>query len=180
MRTVAVNSRKGQSTDWVDDIVGFWQEENPELDVTTKALSLRLRRAAHLLEQALRQELAGLDVEMWELEMLLALRRAPGLRRGAGELLREARVTSGAITNRLSRLEGHGWVRRDVDPSDRRQVLVTLTDAGLARADELIAVKNSAEQRFYSGMPRRTLERLGHDLRTLLAAVDAEGGADRL
>jgi DNA-binding MarR family transcriptional regulator len=171
---VVVNSPTGHQSDRIDEVVEFWRRENPELDVTTKTLSMRLRTAAHLQEQALRRELVGLDVEMWEVEMLLALRRAPGGQRSAGELLREARVTSGAITNRISRLESHGWVRRDVDPADRRQVLVTLTPAGQARADEVIAAKNSAEQRFYGRMPRKTLERLGNDLRTLLATVEAD------
>jgi DNA-binding MarR family transcriptional regulator len=176
---VVVNSPTGQQTDRIDEIVEFWRQENPDLDVTTKTLSMRLRTVAHLQEQALRRDLAVLGVEMWEVEMLLALRRASGAQRTAGELLREARITSGAITNRLSRLESHGWVRRDVDPGDRRQVLVTLTPAGWARADELIAAKNSAEQRFYAKMPRKTLERLGHDLRTLLATVEARDPSAR-
>jgi len=88
----------------------------------------------------------------------------PEYRASAGELGRECQVTSGAITNRLGRLEQRGWVRRDVDLSDRRQVLVTLTEAGHARVAELIAAKSVAERRFFADLDRGALERMNADL----------------
>lgn len=45
----------------------------------------------------------------------------------AGELARELRLTSGAVTALIDRLEGAGYLRRVPDPSDRRRVLVELT-----------------------------------------------------
>lgn len=157
--------------DEVDRVVGFWKEENPQLDVTTKAITMRLRRASQHLERAVRSNLAdsGVD-EYWEIEVLLALRRSPDHRANAGELARECKVTSGAITNRISRLEKRGWVRRDVDPDDRRQVLVSLTATGLAQADHIIAMKTQAERWAFDGIDRGLLERMSRDLRTLLLA----------
>ena len=81
-------------------------------------------------------------------------------------------MTSGAITNRISRLEKRGWVRRDVDPEDRRQVLVSLTTAGLAQADHIIAMKTQAERWAFDGVDRELLERIARDLRTLLLDFD--------
>ncbi len=159
--------------DDIDRVIGFWKDENPQLDVTTKAVAMRLRRASQHLERAVRSNLAesGVD-EYWELEVLLTLRRAPDQRANAGELGRECQVTSGAITNRISRLEKRGWVRRDVDPDDRRQVLVSLTTAGLAQADHIIAMKTQAERWAFDGVDRELLERIARDLRTLLLAFD--------
>jgi DNA-binding MarR family transcriptional regulator len=159
--------------DDVDRVVAFWKEENPQLDVTTKAVGMRLRRASQHLERAVRSNLAdsGVD-EYWELEVLLTLRRAPGFRANAGELGRECQVTSGAITNRISRLEKRGWVRRDVDPDDRRQVLVNLTTAGLAQADHIIAMKTQVERWAFEDVDRELLERIARDLRTLLLAFE--------
>lgn len=159
--------------DDIDRVVGFWRKENPQLDVTTKALSMRLRRASQHLERATRSNLAdsGVD-EYWEIEVLLALRRAPQHRASAGDLGRECQVTSGAMTNRISRLEKRDWVRRDVDPDDRRQVLVSLTAGGLVQADHIIAMKTQAERWAFDGIDRTLLERLARDLRTLLLAFD--------
>ena len=161
--------------DDIDRVVRFWKDENPQLDVTTKAIAMRVRRVSQHLERAVRCNLAdsGVD-EYWELEVLLTLRRAPEHRVNAGELGRECQVTSGAITNRISRLEKRGWVRRDVDPDDRRQVLVSLTPDGLARADHIIAMKNQAEQLAFDGIDRELLQRMARDLRTLLLAFDRQ------
>ena len=139
--------------DEADEIVEFWHRENPDLDVTAKSLAIRLRRASQHLERS--------------------LLRAPGHRRSAGELQREGQVTSGAITNRVGRLEQRGWVTRDVDPSDRRQVLVSLTPEGLTQATHIVATKNESEKAIFSGLDRSVLERLTTDLRTLLVSMEA-------
>ena len=160
--------------DEADEIVEFWHRENPDLDVTAKSLAIRLRRASQHLERSVRSSLAdtGLD-EFWEIEVLMSLLRAPGHRRSAGELQREGQVTSGAITNRVGRLEQRGWVTRDVDPSDRRQVLVSLTPEGLTQATHIVATKNESEKAIFSGLDRSVLERLTTDLRTLLVSMEA-------
>jgi DNA-binding MarR family transcriptional regulator len=158
--------------DEVDEIVEFWHRENPDLDVTAKSLAMRLRRASMHLERAVRSNLAtGVD-EFWEIEVLMSLLRAPGYRRSAGELQRESGVTSGAITNRVGRLENRGWVKREVDPDDRRQVLVSLTPEGLQQANEVVATKNESEKQIFSGLDRAFLERLSTDLRTLLVSME--------
>jgi DNA-binding MarR family transcriptional regulator len=163
---------EGPVRDQVDVVVDFWSQENPDVDVLVKALAIRLRRAAHHLERSLRRQLGQSDLEVWEAEVLLALRRGADHCRSAGELLKEIQVTSGAITNRVARLEERGWVRRDVDAADRRHVLVTLTPAGLARADELLASKTQAELAVLGHIDRQTQERLNNDLRTLLLALE--------
>jgi DNA-binding MarR family transcriptional regulator len=160
--------------DEVDRIIEFWRTENPDLDVLLKGLAMRIRRAAQNLERSTRQNLAvsGVD-EFWEIEVLLSLKRAPGNCRRAGDLLRESQVTSGAITNRIDRLEQRGWVRRDVDPADRRQVLVSLTPDGLAQADHVIAAKTQTEREAFSGIDRSMLEQLNDLLRVVVASMES-------
>ncbi|MDQ6836769.1 MAG: MarR family transcriptional regulator, partial [Actinomycetota bacterium] len=91
-----------------------------------------------------------------------------------GELAGDSQVTPGAVTNRVGRLEERGLVRRDVDPADRRQVIVSLTEEGLARADQMIATKISADQRAFGSLDRPTQQRLLADLRTLLINLEAD------
>jgi DNA-binding MarR family transcriptional regulator len=162
----------GSLRDGVDVVVDFWLQENPDVDPRVKMLAIRLTRAAHHLQRALRHEMAASDIEMSEFEALLALRRGADHCRSAGDLLRESQVTSGAITNRVARLEERGWARRDVDPADRRHVLVSLTPEGLARADQLLAAKNQAEAALFGRLDRDTQDRLNNDLRTLLIALE--------
>lgn len=162
--------------DEADAIADYWCRENPGVDPLSKTLAIRLRRSAHHLERELRRELAAHACEMWEFEVLLSLRRSEGHSKSAGALLRESQVTSGAITNRVARLEARAWVRRDVDPADRRQVLVTLTDEGVRRADELVAIKTVTEQRLFAGLDRATMERMSADLRILLLSLEGPAG----
>ena len=165
--------------DQADEIVDYWCREHAEVDLVNKTLAIRLRRAAHHFERELRRELAAHDTDMWESEVLLSLRRSDGHSRSAGALVKESQVTSGAITNRVARLEQRGWVRRDVDPSDRRQVLVTLTKQGLLRADRLLAIKTETEQRLFGPVDRDTLARMSADLRTLLLSLEGPAAAPR-
>ncbi|MEO7511983.1 MAG: MarR family transcriptional regulator [Gemmatimonadaceae bacterium] len=87
------------------------------------------------------------------------------------ELSLAAMLTSGAMTNRLDRLETRGLVRREPDPDDRRGVRVVLTSAGLELVDRAIEArfKEAAHAvEGLSGQERETLESL---LRQLLLGV---------
>lgn len=61
----------------------------------------------------------------------------------AGRLM----VTTGSMTSLLDTLERRGLVRRQPHPSDRRQLLVHLTDEGLALVDtflpEIVALQTA-------------------------------------
>ncbi len=164
--------------DQVDALLDAWKKQNPDVDVPAKALTIRLRRVTHHVEREVRRELAEHGIEPWEFEMMLALRRAPEHRLHAGALQRHSQVTSGAITNRIGRLQEAGWVRRDVDPSDRRQVLVTLTHAGMDRAEKIFDTKILAEHRLLDGVDPAVTDRLTDDLRTLLIAIEGPAKGD--
>ena len=164
--------------DQVDALLDAWKKQNPDVDVPAKALTIRLRRVTHHVEREVRRELAEHGIELWEFEMLLALRRSPAYRLLAGALQRYSQVTSGAITNRIGRLEEQGWVRREVDPRDRRQVFVTLTDSGLDRAQKIFDTKILAEHRLLEGVDPAVTDRLTDDLRTLLIAIEGPVDAD--
>jgi len=56
----------------------------------------------------------------------------------AGELAQASRLTTGAITAVIDRLERAGYARRVPDPSDRRRVLVEATPRAFETANELM------------------------------------------
>ncbi|MFD9903426.1 MarR family transcriptional regulator [Streptomyces sp. NPDC059063] len=51
----------------------------------------------------------------------------------AGDLAERARLTTGAVTGVLNRLEKAGYVRRQADPKDRRRVHVVMEESAQAR-----------------------------------------------
>jgi DNA-binding MarR family transcriptional regulator len=159
------------ATDRVDAILAFVTRLEPGRDVTAKAIAWRLRRAAHNVDTEVRRRLAQRQMELWEMEILCALRRRDGSLT-MGELQDIAQLTSGAITNRVARLENEGYVRRDMDPGDRRQVLVTITSSGLVRADQAVAANNAAEQEIFGAIDPALQKRLARDLRELLLALE--------
>jgi DNA-binding MarR family transcriptional regulator len=55
----------------------------------------------------------------------------------AGQLAKEAGLTTGAVTGVIDRLERAGYARRVADPSDRRRVKLEVTPKFYARADKI-------------------------------------------
>jgi len=162
-------------TDEVDDLVAAWQAERPDLDVRPMQVLSRISRLARHLDRERRGAFAAHDLELWEFDVLSALRRqgAP-YELSPGALLRATLVTSGTMTNRIDRLEQAGLVRRRPDPQDKRGVLVTLTAAGAARVDAALADLLGAERALLSSLPESDRRALADLLRILLAPLDAE------
>lgn len=124
--------------DFVDDIVVAWERERPGLDMTHVAIEARILRLARFL-QAHAEDVLEDDLSQGELNVLAALRRAgPPYTLTPTELTRSLLLSSGAMTNRLDRLEERDLVEREPCRDDRRKVLIHLTDHGMARVDEAL------------------------------------------
>jgi DNA-binding MarR family transcriptional regulator len=80
----------------------------------------------------------------------------------AGDLAEASRLTTGAITAVIDRLERAGLAHRVPDPSDRRRVLVEVTPKAVAVATELMVEPMRA---LYTPMADRYSE---NDLRLIL------------
>lgn len=62
----------------------------------------------------------------------------------AGAVARETRLTPGAVTGMVDRLERAGLVRREPDPADRRRVLITAVPGGTGQAADAFAELGAA------------------------------------
>jgi DNA-binding MarR family transcriptional regulator len=170
--------RPTNDRDEVDRLVDSWRQERPDLDVEPLQVLSRILRLARHLDRARRAAFAEHELESWEFDVLTALRRAgEPYELSPGTLLRATLVTSGTMTNRIDRLAAAGLVRRRPDTEDRRGVLVSLTEAGLARIDAAFSDLLRRERALLSGLDPRARQTLADLLRTLLVPFDT-GDAD--
>jgi DNA-binding MarR family transcriptional regulator len=164
--------------DHVDHLTDQWAEERPELDTSALRLSARVVRLERFLARRIQADLETVGLSEGEVNVLAALRRAgPPYELTPTELYRGLLLSSGAMTNRLDRLEDAGLVRRIPDETDRRRTRVALTERGRETVDEAMdAHLRGLEDLFGFLAPddRDTLEEL---LRTVLAHLEADGGA---
>jgi DNA-binding MarR family transcriptional regulator len=162
--------------DEVDELVAGWQTERPDLDVGPLQVLSRVSRLARHLDRARRAAFAAHQLQMWEFDVLSALRRqGPPYQLSPGALLRATLVTSGTMTNRIDRLAAAGLVRRHRDPQDKRGVLVALTARGREIADAALADLLRRERQLLTGLSIAEQQALAGLLRVLLAPFDAQG-----
>ena len=125
--------------DEVDRILASWHREAPEVDLAPLALFSRVSRLSRHLDKARREAFSAHALEVWEFDVLTALRRSGApYELSPGVLIRETLSTSGTMTNRIDRLATRGMVERRPDPNDRRGVRVRLTDTGVETVDRAI------------------------------------------
>ena len=113
----------------------------------------------------------GLNIAAFE--VLQALRRSGEPYCLNPTQLREGMMlSSGAVTNRVDRLEERGLVRREPDKEDRRGVIVCLTEEGLRVAHETLTAQIENTSAVVSCLSRDELETLDRLLRKLLVSAE--------
>nr|WP_246258699.1 MarR family transcriptional regulator [Streptomyces typhae] len=129
----------------------------------------RVQRANRVIEREVKTFCAEHGVEMGEFDVLTTLRRSgPPYALTAGAFLKAAMVTSGAITNRIDRMEAKGLVERVRDSGDRRTVKIRLTERGQELTDVLMAGHLRNHARILGGIDPAEMERAVAVLRTFL------------
>lgn len=133
--------------DLVDDILGQWSAEKPELDTTALGIVIRVMTLYRSFSREASRALEAMGLELWEYDVLAALRRQGGTcSLPATALARETELSSGAMTNRIDRLEKRGLVRREAGAVDRRSVNVLLSPAGRELIDDAIGHRLEAAE----------------------------------
>ena len=129
-----------ENEDRINVLIEQWKRIRPELDPVPMRTSGRLLRLAKLVERRTEAVLRPFGISLWHFDMLATLRRS-NCDMSPGELLEATMLTSGAMTNRLDRLEGIGLIARRPDPNDRRGVRVHLTSKGQELVDRAIEAR---------------------------------------
>jgi DNA-binding MarR family transcriptional regulator len=164
--------------DAVDRILEQWHEIRPDLDSTPIGVIGRVSRLSRLIDRRLAENFARHGIENWMYDVLATLRRSgQPYELTAGELVRQSMVTTGAITNRIDRLEERGLVERG-GADDRRKVMVRLTPSGRALVDRVVLDHLATERGMLAALAPRQQHELANLLRTMLVSLGDRGRAN--
>lgn len=160
--------------DEVDRIIAAWEAETPGLDTEPLAVLSRVSRLARHLDLARKRCFAAHGLEIWEFDVLAALRReGDPYELSPGELIHQTLSNSATMTNRIDRLASRGLVERQANPDDRRSVRVRLTPAGAATVGAALVDLVEYERGVLEPLQASNRRHLAGSLRTLLAGFEA-------
>jgi DNA-binding MarR family transcriptional regulator len=160
--------------DHVSTILAQWRSQRPDLDVSPVGVFGRISRIDRHKSTALREVYRRHDCDAGDYDVLAALRRTgPPHRLTPTELARTVLVNSATMTERLTRLEQRGLVRRTRSDRDRRSVSVGLTEAGLALIEGAVTELLAVESRLLAGLTETDKRALARLLAKLAAGLDA-------
>jgi DNA-binding MarR family transcriptional regulator len=166
--------------DAVDRMEEQWNDVRPDVDVTPMAVIGRISRLSRLIDRRLAENFARHGLENWMYDVLATLRRSgEPYELTAGALVRQTMVTTGAITNRIDRLEALGLVRRARSEDDRRKVNVRLTGRGLELVDEVVVTHLATEREILGALGADERRQLTGLLRTTLLHLGDRADTDR-
>lgn len=145
------------------------------LDPSPLALFTRLQRVGLHLERLQAEAMEEIGMSFPDYTLVATLHREAAPHRLPVSRLAELVLRPmGSITQVVDRLENTGFVRRAVDPSDRRRVLVELTDAGIDLAVRGDSAYRISRQRVLDTLSDADLERIDGALTELLIALESD------
>ena len=157
----------------IDHFMRQWRQARPDLDPDAFGVFGRIHRLSGHFMRKTEQLLGDMGLGWESFSLIVTLRRSgPPFALRPTDLLNESLLSSGAITNRIDRVERMGLARRTADPRDRRVVIVKLTPAGRALADRAIKRHFEAMTEMLSPLTSRQGRDLADLLGTLLLSMD--------
>lgn len=123
---------------------------------TQPSALLALQRATHAALDVLAAELADLNLTTSEINALANL--SDGRERTVSELGAAIGTRPTTLTGVLDRLERRGFLTRNASATDRRAVVIKLTDTGAATAETVRRAFADLEHRALSPLPRHAVD----------------------
>jgi DNA-binding MarR family transcriptional regulator len=154
------------------DHVDRWLAEHQlpgAVDLEVEGIVDRINGLRRRLHRMLDETLADFGLSTGEWKVLTHLQLdGPPYRKSAGKLAKWAELSSGAMTNRIDRLETDGLVRRLPDPDDRRGVLVELTDKGRKAWEDSVSAQAEKESLIAAALSDKEKKQLNALLRRMM------------
>ena len=157
-----------------DTVRDQWEHERPDLDTSGLEVLWRISFLHKELRRSAGRRLSRVDLPNWAFDVLANLRRqGPPFETSPTRLAEAAQLTSGAMTNRLDRLQDAGLVERHPHPDDRRGLIVRLTRKGRELVDEALEIRFEHANQALASLSESERHQLVGLLRKLVAARTA-------
>ncbi len=164
----------GPTDDDLDEHVRRALANWPQIDPEVEGIVTRIDKVDRYIHRAATTSLGHVGLTHQEFKVLIALHSEP---RSHGALCRDLLVSTGAMTNRLDKLERAGLLTRMRDPSDRRGVLLELTARGREKLDEYVDLEARREVQLLTVLDPDEKRQLNHLLRKLMRSLRSELGS---
>ena len=162
-------ARKDAEQDHIDRFLERIAPALPDLDLEVEGIVERISGLSKRLQRSMDETLAEFGLDTMEYKVLGTLSQAGEPHRSTpGRLGRRMELSSGAMTNRLDRMEEAGLIRRLPDPDDRRGVMVELTEQGKTTDRNAVGVQAKKEALVAGALNGREKQQLNGLLRKMM------------
>lgn len=170
---------KSVERDHVDDFLESIRDQLPDLDFEVEGIVDRIMGLSRRIKRMMEETCAEHDLTWGEWKVLGYLHRKSGPTRRAspGQLAEYLELSSGAMTNRLDRMEEAGLIRRLADSGDRRKVVVELTEHGRETYRRTVGVQAEKEALFAAALSDAEKAQLNGLLRQLMIEFERREGS---
>lgn len=164
-----------EQEDRLDRLSRAWSESRHELDISPWQVWGRITRINDIFLSRLNRLLSQHGLTFSEFQTLGALiLSGPPYEAKPNAISRHNLLTSGGMTNVLTRMEKKGLVARRKDTNDGRGVIVSVTDEGLNAFDAVIVKENQIEHRLLDGIDGNERAVVAKVLKKILLSIDEE------
>lgn len=117
----------------------------------TAKIIFQLAKAEHKLKKYMKKKIkeSNVSISTGQSGILFLLRRENNLK--MSELSRLLQIDNSAITRLIDRLERNELVKREMNPSDRRQYLIGITEKGKRDIDIVGKIANQTNEKIKEG-----------------------------
>jgi len=159
--------------DWTDALLDRLAATRSRKEIEAYQVTARISRIALHIARHQEEVFGRFGLNRGEVGVLGALLLVGSSQQlSPTQLFQGLMLSSAGITSRLDRLERRGYVKRTRHPSDRRGVLVSLTDAGRKVLEQAVAADAAGEQELLSALTTEDRRALAVQLKKLLAGLE--------
>ena len=163
------------TNDSIDDFLERACKIFPRLDPEVEGAVDRICKLNKRFDTMLEHAVEAFGLNKGEFKVLITLRQHnDDFTMSPGELGDELLLSSGAMTNRLDRLEAARFIAREPDPDDRRALIVRLTADGVKKIDEAVNAAAHNEAAVVSVLSPAEQKRLNVLLRKLVLSFEVK------